>query len=372
MNLLYLMTEAFDTGGVQSDLVTLSRLFSREGVRVTVASPPGVRIPDLAAAGASHAPIDAAFRFFWGLRRLERQIAEIIFREKPDILAPQSVRTTLAAGRARQRIAKRIPLVTTIHNIHFKLHFRTAPMVLNRYADFVIFESHYERNRLVANGLVAEKSAVVPSGIDLERFSPRPKDAGLLARLGIPAEAPVIGCVARLSSEKGLFSLLEAFSQIHRERPEARLILVGDGPLETLLRNRAETLRLASRVIFAGNQNDIPTWLSIFDIFALSSTRESFPLSAREAMACGKPVVLTDVGGCAEVIGNSGGGLLVPPDRPGETARAILSLLADSERMTRMSREARRRAESCFDQTAWAQGDLKIYRNTISHTTPPS
>ena len=179
--------------------------------------------------------------------------------------------------------------MTTIHNILNPVHFKYAGHILQRCADHVIFESHYERNRLLQSGLSESRCEVVHSGIDTDIFAPQPVSQPLLEKLQLDKSKHVIfGIVARLSEEKGHQYLLPAFRQLLQREPNVRLVIVGDGPLESPIRQQRAELGLEDTVIMTGAQRNIPDYLSIFDVFVLSSTRESFPLAAREAMAAGQ------------------------------------------------------------------------------------
>ncbi|KPK56658.1 MAG: group 1 glycosyl transferase [Acidithiobacillales bacterium SM23_46] len=370
MRLLYLMTEPFGIGGVQSDILTLSEDLTARGHEVYVATTDGVLLEELKSKGARHVDIDFHYRGPSGFVRAARALRGAIRRHAIELVAPQSVRSTIAAYIALRllpvgyRVAahgRRVPIITTIHNIHNPFHFRYAGRILQRCADFVIFESHYERNRLLASGLQESKSEVIHSGIDTDRFVVRPPDPELLGRYGLDAARHrVFGIVARLSEEKGHVYLVEAFTRVHRDDPDARLLIIGDGPLLDSIRQEVKARGISDVVVFTGMQRNVPEHLALLNVFVLSSTRESFPLAAREAMAAGRAVVAPRIGGCPEVVDEGVTGYLFPSRDVSALAEAMRLMVADG-RYRGMGEAARSRVERLFSRRSWVDGDERVY-----------
>ncbi|MFZ5892888.1 MAG: glycosyltransferase [Myxococcota bacterium] len=370
MRILYLMTEPFGIGGVQSDILTLSEDLRKIGHDVFVATTEGVLLEELKSKGAHHLNIDFNYSGLRGIESAGRALRAAVRDNAIELVAPQSVRSTIAAYAALRVVPfsyrvgpgrKRVPIVTTIHNIHNPMHFRYAGHILQRCTDYVIFESHYERNRLLASGLAADKSSVIHSGIDTDKFVPRPRNPELAARYGLdPERHRVFGIVARLSEEKGHNYLLEAFAGVQRELPDTRLMVVGDGPLLEPVKAQAQSLGLNGSVIFTGMQRNVPDHLALLDVFVLSSTRESFPLAAREAMAAGKPVIAPRIGGCPEVVDDGVTGFLFESRNVGDLKQRMLDVLAE-DRPAKMGRAARERVERLFSRRSWVQGDERVY-----------
>jgi glycosyltransferase involved in cell wall biosynthesis len=370
MRLLYLMTEPFGVGGVQSDILALTEDLCAKGHEVYVATTPGVLLDELKSRGARFVHLDFRYSGPLGVWKAGRQLRGIIREHDIEVLAPQSVRTTIAAwaslrllpfGYRAPSTGKRLPIVTTIHNIHNPVHFRYAGMILNNCADFVIFESHYERNRCMASGLSSERSTVVHSGIDTGRFKPLPPAADLYNKYNLePSRHRIFGIVARLSEEKGHNYLLEAFARVQQSDPDTRVLVIGDGPLLEPTQQLAKSLNLDRTVIFTGLQRNIPEHLSILDVFVLSSTRESFPLAAREAMAAGKPVIAPRIGGCGEVVDDNHTGYLFE-SRDIEQLAECMRKITESERHIQFGEAARQRVEDLFSRNQWVDGDERIY-----------
>ncbi|WP_449369711.1 glycosyltransferase [Thiomonas sp.] len=379
MKILYLMTEPFGIGGVQSDVLTLTEDLTAKGHIVYVATTHGVLLEELIGKGAIHVDIDFHFSAPSQFLRALRQLREVVRREGIELVAPQSVRSSMVAYAAMRLMpfgyrvagtARRVPIVTTIHNIHNPRNFKWAGRILRQSADFIIFESNYERNRLMAHGLPAERSTVIHSGIDLDRFATATRSAEFARQYGLePGKHLIYGIVARLSEEKGHNYLVDAFAKVVQQKPETRLLIVGDGPLLEQTRAQVARLGLQNTVIFAGMQRDIPSHLALFDVFVLSSTRESFPLSAREAMAAGRCVIAPRIGGCGEVVEDGVTGLLFTAAEVDDLAAKMLTL-SDRDKVAAMSRAGRQRAERLFSRQVWVDGDEQVYLDWTGQTTP--
>ena len=371
MKLLYLMTEPFGIGGVQSDLLTLSPDMTRRGHTVYLATTPGVLLDEVKGKGARHVDIDFGFKGLGGLFKAAAALRRVVRDEGIEMVAPQSVRSTISAyfalrlwpfGYRVKATGKRVPIVTTIHNIHNPKNFKWAGHILQRCTDHVIFESHYERNRLMEHGLQAKNSEVIHSGVDTDRFVPQPRNLELAARWGIdPGRHHVFGIVARLSEEKGHHYLVDAFAKVSAGNPDARLMIIGEGPLLEGVKKQASDAGLDGRIIFTGMQRDIPSYLSLLDVFVLSSTRESFPLAAREAMAGGKPVILPRIGGCPEVVEEDVTGYLFESANV-ESLSAAMNRILEGRRYEGFGRAARARVERLFSRNSWVDGDERVYR----------
>ena len=166
------------------------------------------------------------------------------------------------------------------------------------------------------------------NGVDAQRFQPRPA-AQVRSELGL-AGSPVLLTVGNLHEHKGQRLVLEAFAQLLGSHPQARLVLVGDGPDAPLLRARAAALQVAGQVHFAGQvpQAELARWYSAADVLVLASSREGWPNVLLEAMACGTPVVATAVGGIPEVVQGNQVGRLVAVRDAGALVAAVRDLLA--------------------------------------------
>lgn len=193
---------------------------------------------------------------------------------------------------------------------------------------------------------------LVRPGASLERFEAVRSEppAALRARLGLPADGPLIGIVGRLQRWKGMHTVIDAMPAVRARHPGASLVIVG-GAHDTEprygdeLRARAAACGVGGAVHFAGFQSDVPRWMQAMDVIVHASDREPFGIVVVEAMALGKPVVAGSAGGPAEIITDGVDGLLVPFEDAPALARAITRYLDDPAFAARCAAAAHRRAQ---------------------------
>jgi len=197
-------------------------------------------------------------------------------------------------------------------------------------------------------GIRPERITVIHTGIDIS--DPVDAQAGRAFRRawGIPAGAPLILTVARLSYEKGIDVLIDAAARVHAARPQARFVIVGDGPERKCLEGRIRDRGLDGVVRLAGFRADVRSILAAGDAFCLPSKSEGMPNALLEAMAAGLPVVAAAVGGVPEVITSGRDGLLVEPRNPRALADALVSAIDDPAGRIRLGRAARRTIDERF------------------------
>jgi glycosyltransferase involved in cell wall biosynthesis len=295
-----------------------------------------------------------------GIERLRqrgayRRVAAAVERSEPDLVHTQlefaNVLGTAAAAR------RHIPVVSTLHTLDEPapgtrpwLRMHLMAWSLRRNADLVIAVSDHARHHHVRRlRLPASLVETIHNGIEVGRFRPA---AGarrkVRSALGLPQDAPVIATVAVLRPPKGIDRMLRAMPSVARRHPDARYLIVGDGEARPALEETAAAEGVAHRVTFAGARADVPDMLAAADVFVLPSLTEALPTVVAEAMAAGLPVVATDVGGTAEMVG-PGTGMLVPHDDSPALAAAVAELLDDPGRAAALGGEGRRIAEERFD-----------------------
>lgn len=163
--------------------------------------------------------------------------------------------------------------------------------------------------------------------------------------LGIDADAVVAGTVGNLTLKKDQAALLEAIAQLRRRIPKLRLVVIGSGPLASVLKAKAQHLGIDDIVIWAGSRGDVQDLLPAFDIFVLSSRHEGLSIALIEALAAGLPCVATRVGGIPEVVEHEVHGILVPPGDPTVLAAAIEAVLRNPEYRDWLGSQAVSRSE---------------------------
>jgi glycosyltransferase involved in cell wall biosynthesis len=185
--------------------------------------------------------------------------------------------------------------------------------------------------------------ALLQNGIDAERFTVAAPGAAARAAAGLDRARPVVGTVGRLEDRKGHDQFLDAMRTLvatgNGTSPQG--LIVGDGPLRVALEGHAATIGPAGRIRFTGTVADVRPLLAAMDVFVLPSWAEGMSNALMEAMAAGRPVVATAVGGNTEVVSDGRTGVLVPPGDPAAIARAVGDLLRDPDRAMRLGAAAR-------------------------------
>ena len=335
MKICFLL-RSLNYGGAERQLVLLAKGLRERGHDVVVATfySGGPLEKELREAGVRIRPLQKRGR--WDVPVFLFRLARVLREERPDILHSYLTDQNLVAGLLK-------PLFPTIRivwgvrcsmmelkqydwlsGLSLKLSCRLA-----RFADAIIANSHAGREHHVAMGYPSEKTVVIPNGIDTERFRPDP-EARRRVRLewNIRHHEKLVGIVARLDPQKDHSNFLSTAALLLQERKNVRFVCVGDGPAEyrASLQELATTLGLAKYVIWVGARTDVTSVYSAIDLLVSSSSfGEGFSNVLGEAMACGVPCVVTNVGDSAWVVGDQGE--VVPPKNPVALMNAIERLL---------------------------------------------
>jgi glycosyltransferase involved in cell wall biosynthesis len=205
----------------------------------------------------------------------------------------------------------------------------------------------------------------IPNGIDLRAQNgvapPRPR-----ARRSLGLEGdPIVLFVGRLSHQKGVDVLLEAWTRFIERRPLARLIVLGEGPERLALCGQAERIGIERSVDFRGLRDDVAAHYAASDLCVFPSRHEGHPIVLLEAMAAGLPVIATRVSGTEDVIEDGRNGLLAPPEEPEELLRVLLRLSGDPVMAARLGAEARKTVEERYDINRVAEETLCFYHHLI-------
>jgi glycosyltransferase involved in cell wall biosynthesis len=208
------------------------------------------------------------------------------------------------------------------------------------------------------------KLRVITNGVEVERYTQSSEARSALRRaFGIPEDAWVIGTVGRLAPEKDHELLIRAVEPLLCER--CWLVIVGDGPQAAELRDLVERMPARRFVRLTGARDDVDRLLSVFDVFALSSSTEGLPLVVPEAMAAGLPVVSTAVGGLPDVVHEGRTGYLVRPNDEHALRAALRALQDDPERARAMGQLARQVAEEQYSALRMARDYMGLYESVL-------
>ncbi len=310
------------------------------------------------------------------LWRLVRMLKE----QPPDLLQTWMYHANLM-GSLAAKLAQDIPIIWGIHHSNFdpqKSKRRTvwtmkaAALLSSRIPRGVICCGEAPRRVHVQIGYDARKITVIPNGFDLVSFHPDPlARVSVRWELEIPAEAPIIGLVARFHPKKDHRTFIAAAGLLHQTRPDAYFVLCGDG----ISSDNQELVRwiqqagVSSRCKLLGVREDMPRLMAALDVATSSSSYgEGFPIVLGEAMACGVPCVATDVGDSALIVGATG--RVVPAQQPHSLAQAWNEVLGLSqEQRSRLGREARHRIEQNFSLPVIVRRYENLYKELVLGTT---
>lgn len=361
-------------GGVARVVTDLVRAQARDGTRTVVACPPGGALGGEAArAGAEIAAWQAGRQPGRAVLRETADLARIVRDVAPDVVHAHSAKAGLAA---RLAVRGRIPTVFQPHAWSFEAVTGAASWsalawerLAARWSARVLCVSEAEQRRGRDAGVDAHW-AVVRNGVDLDRFGADDPDARRRARkelqevTDLPDDAPLLVCVGRLCRQKGQDLLLQAWPDVLRAVPDARLAVVGDGPLAASLRAAAPP-----QVHFAGHSADTASWYAAADLAVLPSRWEGMALAPLEAMAVGRPVVLTEVAGARESLPpGQAPACLVPPEDPRALAVALVRLLTDRQLSASLGDQAHRHVRANCDVRRTTAAVSRLYGELLGRT----
>lgn len=267
-------------------------------------------------------------------------------------------------------IAARLTGASTVVSVLNSGPFTREDQVCFRMVDTIIVNAHSIRSDIRQTGIAHKAIHVIPLGIDVQRFSTQ-SNANMRSAFGIGEYAPVIGMIGNIEHRKGYDILIRAAARLVSEFPEVTFLVVGadkspDGQELLRLQTLAGALGVAAHVIFTGPRDDIPEILAAIDIFVLCSRREGLSLAMTEAMAAGKPVVVTPVGGMAEAVEPGRNGILIPPEDPEALAEGLRYLLANPNWARQMGQYGQTIAAQRFNISALVQRTEAVYHDLLA------
>jgi glycosyltransferase involved in cell wall biosynthesis len=287
---------------------------------------------------------------------------------------PDIVHTHLAKagtiGRLAARAAGARIVIHTYHGTVFRGYFGTVKSrafveierALSHVTTRIVAITPGQRRELIELGIGDERKVVeIPLGLDLGPFLEPIDRTQARSRLDLPPNKPVVAIVARLVPVKNVSLFLRAMASV----PSAVALIVGDGELRGRLQTEAAELGIADRSRFVGWQSDVRTVYAAADVVALTSNNEGSPVSIIEAMAVGRSIVSTAVGGVPDVVRDGVDGVLVRAGDANALAAAINSLLADSSRRARLGAAGRLNVERRYDASRLVADVTDLYESLL-------
>lgn len=361
LKLMHVITTC-SVGGAEMHLLQLLRDLPKDEFEITLcffkeeAHEARSLVDDFRSAGVT--TIDLGLRGKIGpasIYRLWRSVRGI----RPDVIHTHLYRADIAGGWIGR--LHRTIVVASIHNLDLETKYRRIRrLVLDVYkrANRVVAISEAVRIQLLDDGLAPDRVTTIHYGLDTAAW-PEVK------RSGLSSDPVSLGCVGRLSHQKGYDVLLDALSLARANMPPFRLTIVGhdDEGIRPELVRRAEELELSESIHFRGFGDDIPSEMADFDVFLLPSRWEGFGLVLLEAMASKLPVIASDAGPVREIVVDGVTGLLVPPGDAGALAEALVKVASDPGIRTEMGKAGYDRLVCHFTNAVTAHRHVDLYRS---------
>lgn len=365
---IFFLIRSLHVGGAERQLIHLASGLHALGHRVTVAVYYGGGVLDAELRDRGIIFLDLGKRSRWDLLGFCKRLICAVREEKPDALYA-FLGTSNILGAAIRPFIPPTKLIWSVRSSYMdvsaydwlsRLSYRLE-CALSGFADLIICNSQAGLAYAAAHGFPERKMVVIPNGIDTARFAPDPVARTALRRAwGVSDQETLVGILARFDPMKDHATFLRAAALAAKARPDMRFVCIGDGPRHTTerLQALAADLGLGSRVIWPGSFQDPAGALSALDICCSSSTGEGFSNSIAEAMACGVPCVVTDVGDSRTIVGATG--RVVPARDEESMSDAMVELSSELGETT--SRRARARIVEHFSLGAMVEETARRLR----------
>ena len=299
----------------------------------------------------------------WAVARIARRLRE----EGTQTLVTHSSVDAWTGG-----VAARLVRVPVVRMRHLSVPIRSNPfsrVVYTALCDKIVTTGEAIRTLLVEQLRISPAKVVsVPTGVDPEEFHPSRVDpTRIRTELGLGRETPLLGMIAVLRSWKGHLVFLQALRHIRHSHPDVQAILVGEGPFRSVIQEAIRGHGLETSVRLAGHREDIAEILSGLDVVVSASTAaEGIPQALLQALAMGRPVVATDVGGIPEIIRHGETGWLVPPGEAEALGHAIVQALAERPAALRMGEQGRKIVETDYSLQRMGERMEDLYRGLVA------
>lgn len=344
-------------GGQNQVLLTVMGL-SEQGHRALLVAHPHGELRRRASEGLEFVPLapshELDLKAGWRMSRVFK-------RTRPDIVHahdPHAV-SMAALGLSMAGLDPAPPLVAS-RRVDF--HLKRNSFSRWKYQQVTLFVTASEAiaDVLRKDGIPPGRIVTVHEGIDVDRIA-HIAPGSLHAELWLPTQAPVVLNIGALVPHKGQRHLVESAARVVRDVPDARFVVLGEGDLRGALEHQVKHLHLERHVFLPGFREDVIALLKSADLFVMSSETEGLGTSILDAMACEKAVVATRTGGIPEVVADGETGVLVPPGEAPALAGAIIELLTDADRRSRMARAGLARVREHFTVARMVEGTLAAY-----------
>lgn len=368
--ILYLVTQA-EWGGAQRYIFDLATNLSQESYDIAVAA---------GAAGSQDlfTKVDAKNIKSYRLKNLVREINPIkdikayfeikkLLKDlKPDILHLNSSKAGVVGAIAGKNAGVK-KIIYTVHGFVFneplpwwkKMFYLWAEKISARSKHKIICVSEFDKQVGLKNKIGAKKLITIHNGIKNLKFLD-----SLQARqeLNLPENKKIIGTIANFYPTKGLTYLISAAKIVKQQFPGVIFAIIGDGQLRQALEAQIEQQELKNDFILLGRRENAYQYLSIFDIYVVSSVKEGLPYSVLEAMAAGLPTVTTKVGGIPEIIDNNKNGILIEPKNPQSLADAIIKLIENKNLASQLASQAKLNVAEKFSLEKMLTETTRVYQ----------
>jgi glycosyltransferase involved in cell wall biosynthesis len=305
--------------------------------------------------------------------RLRRGVLEKLRDRNIDIIHSHRYKENILAALVKKQCGIKC-LIQTVHGVSepgrgwamykARAYALANRVFMRRYFDKIITVSDDIRQRLRKN-IPLSRLITVHNAIDPEAVKPSQPPEAVRREFNIARDAPFIGAAGRMVPVKAYDLFLQMAQLILVSRPDARFMLVGDGPARKSLQELSARLNIADKVVFPGFRDDIMDIMNAFDVFVFSSFHEGVPMALLEAMSLKKAVVSTAVGGINEVIENAVSGLLVEPNSATALAQAGLGVIEDEALKIRLGNAAARRIDEEFSIDILRRRIISLYEEAI-------
>lgn len=362
------------TGGGERHVADLLTLLPARGMDVTLVCPGGNGLPGIARSyGIEVIELDLAGGVS---RRRVRELRGVLEQRGPDLVHAHGSRAAAFVRLADREASRRV--LYTLHGIHIdqsgtvarRVLFGTLERRLRARTALFLTVCHSDAAKGARLGVLdSSRTVTVHNGIGPVRQAPQGVFRDEL-RLG--GAAPLALSVGRFHEQKDQQALLRAWKTVVAQLPEARLAVIGDGPMKGVLETEIARLDLSGSASLLAPRQDLESAYADADLFVLSSRWEGLPYSIIEAMAHGLAVVSTDVDGVPEAVDNGVTGLLVPPSNPTTLADALIDLLRAPDRRSALGQAGRDRVLRDFRIDSMVDGVVAAYRRVLRSQRGPT